>query len=82
MTGPLPPQKQPFWRLPPVLLDWEFAPACRRMAALACCAALGFFIGIAGLDRPFDDPIVAPFYVGARIGSIIFEPDALTGERP
>ena len=40
----------------PVLLDWQFAPAWPRMAALACCAALGFYVGIAGLDRRFDDP--------------------------
>jgi hypothetical protein len=81
--GPLPRQKQPFWRLPAVLLDWQFAPAWPRMAALACCAALGFFVGIAGLDRRFDDPNAAPAFVGGGgIGSITFEPDAFTGARP
>ena len=43
-----------FWRLPAVLLDWQFAPAWPRMAALAGCAVLGFAIGIAGLDRQID----------------------------
>jgi hypothetical protein len=52
------------------------------MAALACCAALGFVIGIAGLDRPFDQ-LDVPFTVSSRdIGSIVSEPDTLTGERP
>ena len=83
LSGPLPRQKLPLWRLPAVLLDWQFAPAWPRVAALACCAALGFFIGIAGLDRQFDGP-GAPFAVASRgdIGSIVFEPEALTGARP
>ena len=82
IAGPLPRQKQPLWRLPAVLVDWQFAPAWPRMAALACCAALGFGIGIAGLDRPFDR-LDSPFSVGTRdIGSIVSEPDTLTGERP
>ncbi|HEY8273470.1 MAG TPA: hypothetical protein VIG56_02880 [Pseudolabrys sp.] len=83
VCGPLSRQKQPFWRLPAVLLDWQFAPAWPRMAALACCAALGFFVGIAGLDRRFDDPATAPAFVGGGgIGSITFEPEAFTGARP
>jgi hypothetical protein len=82
LSGPLPRQKQPLWRLPSVLLNWEFAPAWPRMAALACCAALGFVVGIAGLDRPFDR-LDATYGVGNRdIGSIVSEPDSLTGERP
>jgi hypothetical protein len=52
------------------------------MAALACCAALGFVVGIAGLDRPFDR-LGVTYDVGNRdIGSIVSEPDSLTGERP
>jgi hypothetical protein len=82
LDGPLPRQKQPLWRLPAVLLNWEFAPAWPRVAALACCAALGFFVGIAGLDRPFDR-LDASLTAGSRdIGSIVSEPDTLTGERP
>lgn len=82
LAAPLPRQKWPFWRLPAVLLDWQFAPAWPRVAALACCAALGFGIGLAGFDRPFDrlDP---PFTVANRdLGSIVFEPEPLTGARP
>jgi hypothetical protein len=82
LAGPLPRQKRPFWRLPAVLLNWDFAPAWPRMAALACCAALGFAIGIAGFDRPFDR-LDSPFAVSTRdIGSLVSEPDTLTGERP
>lgn len=82
LAGPLPRQKVPFWRLPAVLLDWQFAPAWPRVAALACCAALGFGIGLAGLDRPFDR-LDVPFTVANRdLGSIVFEPEPLTGARP
>jgi hypothetical protein len=83
LSGPLPRQKVPFWRLPAVLLDWQFAPAWPRMAALACCAALGFYIGIAGLDRSFGSPGM-PFSAAPRadLGSIVFEPEPLTGARP
>jgi hypothetical protein len=83
LASPLPRQKITLWRLPAVLLDWQFAPAWPRVAALACCAALGFVIGIAGLDRGFGTP-GAPFAVASRadLGSIVFEPEALTGARP
>src|SRR5215813_15124724 len=82
LSGPLPRQKQPLWRLPSVLLNWDFAPAWPRMAALACCAALGFVVGIAGLDRPFDR-LDSSFTVGNRdIGALVSEPDTLTGEHP
>ena len=83
LAGELPRQHMPLWRWPTVLLDWQFAPAWPRVAALACCAALGFAIGIAGLDRQFDGP-GAPFTVASRadLGSIVFEPEPLTGARP
>ncbi len=82
LAAPLPRQKQPFWRLPAVLLNWEFSPAWPRMAALACCAALGFVVGISGLDRPFDQLGTSVTAASRGIGSIVSEPDSLTGERP
>jgi hypothetical protein len=82
LSTPLPRQKQPLWRLPAVLLNWEFAPAWPRMAALACCAALGFVIGIAGLDRPLDRLDMTSGISSHDIVSIVSEPDSLTGERP
>ena len=82
LAGPLPRQKRSLWQLPSVLLNWDFVPAWPRVAALACCAALGFVVGIAGLDRPFDR-LDSPFTVSTRdIGSLVSEPDTLTGERP
>ena len=64
-------------------LDWQFAPAWPRMAALGACALVGFFIGIAGLDRRidnFDTMSVASTQIG--LGSVVFEPEPLTGARP
>ena len=82
LGGPLPRQKQPLWRLPSVLLNWDFAPAWPRMAALACCAALGFVVGIAGLDRPFGRLNGSVLSSSRDIGSFVSEPDALTEEEP
>ena len=82
LRGQLPRQKQALWRLPGFLLNWDFAPAWPRMAALACCAALGFMFGIAGLDRPFDRLDGSVLTSSRDLGSLMSEPDSLTGERP
>ncbi len=82
LAAPLPPQKKPFWRLPEVLLDWQFDPAWPRMAALGACAALGFFIGISGIDRNIDQLDGQPTAASNGIGSVVFEPEPLTGARP
>jgi hypothetical protein len=81
LAGPLPRQRFAWRRLPDILLDWQFAPAWPRMAALACCAVLGFFIGMAGVDRQFGNP---PGYVagGGGIGTLTFDPDPIVGGRP
>jgi hypothetical protein len=83
LAPPLPRQKIALWRLPAVLLDWQFAPAWPRVAALAGCAALGFYVGIAGLDRRFDS-LDASFTVASQsdVGAIVFEAESLTGARP
>jgi hypothetical protein len=82
ISGPLPRQKRPLWRLPSVLLDWQFAPAWPRMAALGACAVIGFAIGISGVDRHIDR-LNSPFAVASRdLGAVVFEPEALTGARP
>ncbi|HWK94192.1 MAG TPA: hypothetical protein VNR39_02105 [Pseudolabrys sp.] len=81
LQPPLPRQKAPWWRLPAVLLNWEFAPAWPRMAALACSAVLGFYVGIAGLDRPFDQLDQAAI-TSADAGFFVFDPEPLTGARP
>lgn len=79
LAGPLPRQKLPFWRLPAVLLDWQFAPAWPRLAVLGACAALGFFIGIAGIDRTVDGLNLTNAAQGADFGALVFEPESLTG---
>ena len=82
LSGPLPRQKFALWRLPAVLLDWEFAPAWPRVAALATCAALGFFIGMIGLDRQVDTADAALSYVSrADIGGIVFEAEPARGAK-
>jgi hypothetical protein len=83
LAPPLPRQKIALWRMPAVLLDWQFAPAWPRMAALAACAVLGFYVGIAGLDRRFDQ-LDGRFASISRadLGYIVFEPESLTGARP
>lgn len=81
LNGPLPRQKVPFWKLPAVLLDWQFAPAWPRMAALACSAMLGFYVGIAGLDLPYDrlDQMTV---ASDDTGFYVFDPEPLSGARP
>lgn len=81
LAGTLPPQKPKSWRAwPGILLDWQFAPAWPRVAALAGCAVLGFAIGISGLDG-FGAPGVSS--VAANdLTSVVFEPEPLTGIRP
>ena len=80
LNGPLPRQKAALWRLPAVLLDWQFAPAWPRVAALAGCAVLGFYIGIAGLDRRFDR--LDQQFAAADINAMVFEAEPFTGARP
>lgn len=77
----LPRQKRPFWHWPLVLLDWQFAPAWPRVAALACCAVIGFMVGIAGLDRPIDR-LEAQSVVSSRDIGSMFEPEPITGALP
>jgi hypothetical protein len=79
----LPRQSTSFWRLPAVLLDWQFAPAWPRLAALGACAVIGFCIGITGLDRHIDriDRITVASNT-TDLGSVVFEPEPLTGARP
>jgi len=82
LRPPLPRQKVPLWKLPAVLLDWEFAPAWPRMAALACSALLGFYIGIAGLDRSLDQFDQTTVVSNADGGFFVFDPEPLSGARP
>jgi hypothetical protein len=80
LNGPLPRQRRPFWRVPAALLDWRFAPAWPRVAALAGCLLIGFSIGIAGVDRSLargDTQVVS-----RDIGTMVFGPDIFSGDGP
>jgi hypothetical protein len=81
LAAPLPPQKKRFWRLPAVLLDWQFAPAWPRMAALGACAVVGFAIGISGVDRHIDH-LDNQALMTSSSGPGMFEPEPLIGDRP
>jgi hypothetical protein len=82
LAGPLPRQQMKWWRLPAVLLDWEFAPAWPRVAALATCAALGFAIGLIGIDRQVDTADAALAYVSrADIAAGLFEAELPRGDK-
>ena len=79
----LPRQPTAWWRLPAVLLDWQFAPAWPRLAALGVCAVIGFCLGITGVDRQIDRVNRITVASNATdLGSVVFEPEALTGARP
>jgi hypothetical protein len=80
LAGPLPRQRATLWRWPTVLLDWQFAPAWPRMAALGACLAVGFVIGISGVDRGIDR--AGSSAANLDFGSLVFEPEALTGGQP
>jgi hypothetical protein len=69
-------------RWPNILLEWDFTPAWPRVAALAGCAALGFLIGIAGLDGQFDPAGAATFASRGDFSAFTFDPEPLTGLRP
>lgn len=62
---------------PQILLDWQFAPAWPRLAALACCALLGFAIGSISVNQLGRSTVVA-----GDLAAFVSEPEALTGVRP
>ena len=83
----LPPQRQP-WRLwPTALLDWDFAPAWPRVAALAACAVLGFVVGVVGPTVNSNAIIdgsesISIAMLRNDLGSAISEPEPMTGVLP
>jgi hypothetical protein len=85
LRGPLPPQQRRWltaW-IPAVLLEFDFAPAWPRMAALAGVAGLGFMIGLTDLNLTGTR---GPASVGSGADSdlsmIVFDQDPLSGLRP
>ena len=73
--------RRSYW--PAILLNLDFAPAWSRVAALGCCAVLGFLIGMSGLDRRIDHSDTASVVAAAdHLSWVVFEPEPLTGARP
>jgi hypothetical protein len=83
LAQPLPRQRHS-WRLwPSELLDWNFAPAWPRVAALAACAALGFAVGVA---EPMWSGHAAPIVIAQNgdggLVSVLSAPEPLSGVAP
>jgi hypothetical protein len=80
----LPPQRRSWTAWPTPLLDFDLAPAWPRVAALAAVAALGFVIGLVGLDRRDGSvsTVAAATLADAGLSVVAFEPEPLTGVRP
>jgi hypothetical protein len=77
----LPPQKRALSWWPSALMDWNFAPAWPRVAALAGAAALGISIGLSGFGTR-----IATDLDLVRVASVddagAFDADSVTGLRP
>lgn len=77
----LPPQKRVFAWVPAALMDWSFAPAWPRLAALAGAAVLGISIGLSnfGTRVAADLDLVR---VASADDANVFDADSVTGLRP
>jgi hypothetical protein len=80
-SAPLPAQKRAFAWWPSVLMDWNFAPAWPRVAALAGAAVLGVSIGLSGLGTRIaaDLDLVR---VASADEANVFDVDSVAGLRP
>jgi hypothetical protein len=85
LSGSLPPQQRHWltaW-LPPVLLEFDFAPAWPRMAALAGIAGLGFMVGLSDLNLPGARGLISSSGgTDSDLSMIVFDQDPLSGLRP
>ena len=80
-SASLPSQKRALAWWPTALLDWNFAPAWPRVAALAGAAALGISIGLSGFGaRIAADLDLVRVAVADDIPTNVFDLDA--GLRP
>ncbi|TMJ01898.1 MAG: hypothetical protein E6G97_13755 [Alphaproteobacteria bacterium] len=79
----LPPQKRAFAWWPAALMDWKFAPAWPRLAALAAAAVLGISIGLSNVGtRIAADLDLVRVASAEDAGANVFDTDSLTGLRP
>jgi len=83
LAAPLPPQRRSWRHWPAALLDWDFAPAWPRLAALAGCAVLGFAIGAAGPSlRDRDAQQTLSMRGDFQLAAVLSEPEPMTGVLP
>lgn len=78
----LPPQKRAFAWWPSALMDWNFAPAWPRVAALACAAVLGISIGLSNVGTRIATDLDLVRVASADEGANVFDADSVTGLRP
>jgi len=79
----LPPQKRTFAWWPAALMDWNFAPAWPRLAALAGAAVLGISIGLSNFGtRIAADLDLVRVASADDAGTNVFDIDSVTGLRP
>lgn len=77
----LPPQKRALHWWPSALMDWNFAPAWPRLAALAGAAVLGISIGLSSLGTRIAADLNL-VQVAAADDTNVFDADSVTGLRP
>jgi hypothetical protein len=79
LAAPLPTQRRSWRHWPAPLLDWDFAPAWPRVAALAGCAALGFAVGVAGQSLSARDAQTRGDF---QLAAVMSEPEPISGVLP
>jgi hypothetical protein len=83
LARPLPPQRRSWRHWPTVLLNWDFAPAWPRLAALAGCAALGFAVGVVGpILHDRDIQQLRANRGDFQLASVLSDPEPITGALP
>lgn len=77
----LPPQKRAYRWWPSELMDWNFAPAWPRVAALAGAAVLGITVGLSNVGQRIATNLDL-VQVAAADDANVFDVDSVTGLRP
>src|SRR5437764_14746324 len=78
----LPPQKRSLAWWPAALMDWNFAPAWPRLAALAGAAVLGISVGLSNVGTRIAADLDLVRGAAAEDAANVFDTDSLTGLRP
>jgi hypothetical protein len=78
----LPPQKRAFAWWPSALMNWDFAPAWPRLAALAGAAVLGISIGLSSIGTRIAADLDLVRVASAEDAGNVFDVDSVTGLRP